>query len=481
MLQRRIIKKDKRENKMVVYTEEDKELVIPVGLGNFGSESGGSSARLQNKSVTQNTQTASYGPDAGYDGISKINVDATPYGNAKEHQGYNRGYTTGWGEGYPQGVNDGFVSGHESGYTDGYAEGEVVGQARGYVIGHTSGVTDGIAEQKAKLQSATFESNGTYTREDGWSAVTVDVKSNLTVADVRLNSIQQTFYKDNLVQGPNGETAYGGNLNDFKAYIDEKEIVQIKSWYNPEQTSNILQAMIRPNSAGTYEWLAYQAEPFIITPLEDIPSTWTQMDLGGNLFARYDGTNLYIYWNYQYGAFFTDSMDRDLPYEDLFFSRGYDGISALTVNGQTIYDSGYTKGYKDRGELPSVDNFFSLGFILPFDSSNGFTRENIKTITGAYPLVYEGQPMAGIDINVTHSGNTTEIWLTGSLNSGGFGELQSDTFTIEVNTPVTYPTSSANLNKIWVNAVQDGGNKMGGYRSSVYQINNFDTTITIYV
>lgn len=289
---------------MVVYTEEDKELVIPVGLGNFGG--GGGSSRLQDKSVTQNTQTASYEPDAGYDGLSKINVDATPYGNAKEQQGYNRGYTTGWGE------------------------------------GHASGVTDGVAEQKAKLQSATFESNGTYTREDGWSAVTVDVKSNLAVADVRLNSIQQTFYKDNLVQGPNGETAYGGNLDNFKAYIDEKEIVQIKSWYNPEQTSNILQAIIEQNSAGTYEWIAYQAEPFIITPLEDIPSTWTQMDLGGNLFARYDGTNLYVYWNYEYGAFFTDSRDRTLPDEDLFFSRGYDGISALTVDASSVYQSGHT-------------------------------------------------------------------------------------------------------------------------------------------
>lgn len=342
MLQRRIIKKDKRENKMVVYTEEDKELVIPVGLGNFGSGSGGGSARLQDKSVTQNTQTASYGPDAGYDGLSKINVDATPYGNAKEQQGYNRGYTTGWGEGYPQGVNDGFVSGHESGYTDGYAEGEVVGQARGYVIGHTSGVTDGIAEQKAKLQSATFESNGTYTREDGWSAVTVDAKSNLAIAGVHMNHMQYTFYKDNLVQGPNGETAYGGNLDDFKAYIDEKELVQIKSWYNPEQTSSILQAIIQQNSAGTYEWIAYQAEPFIITPLEDIPSTWTQMDTYGGLFARYDGTYLYIYWNYEYGAFFTDSRDRILPDEDLFFSGGYDGISAITIDASNIYQSGHT-------------------------------------------------------------------------------------------------------------------------------------------
>lgn len=44
-----------------------------------------------------------------------------------------------------------------------------------YVSGHTSGVTDGTAQQKALLASTAFTTNGTYTRTDGWSAVTVNV------------------------------------------------------------------------------------------------------------------------------------------------------------------------------------------------------------------------------------------------------------------------------------------------------------------
>lgn len=44
-----------------------------------------------------------------------------------------------------------------------------------YASGHTSGVTDGATQQKALLTSTAFTTNGTYTRTDGWSAVTVNV------------------------------------------------------------------------------------------------------------------------------------------------------------------------------------------------------------------------------------------------------------------------------------------------------------------
>ena len=44
-----------------------------------------------------------------------------------------------------------------------------------YDDGYSNGKTAGIAEQKAKLDSSTFTSNGTYTREDGWNEITVEV------------------------------------------------------------------------------------------------------------------------------------------------------------------------------------------------------------------------------------------------------------------------------------------------------------------
>ena len=44
-----------------------------------------------------------------------------------------------------------------------------------YDEGYSNGKTAGIAEQKAKLDSSTFTSNGTYTREDGWNEIIVEV------------------------------------------------------------------------------------------------------------------------------------------------------------------------------------------------------------------------------------------------------------------------------------------------------------------
>ena len=51
----------------------------------------------------------------------------------------------------------------DEGYQDGYAEGV------------DDGYEDGATEQKAKLTSVTFKDNGTYTREDGWNEVIVEV------------------------------------------------------------------------------------------------------------------------------------------------------------------------------------------------------------------------------------------------------------------------------------------------------------------
>ena len=65
-----------------------------------------------------------------------------------------------------------------------------------YDDGYSNGKTAGIAEQKAKLDSSTFTSNGTYTREDGWNEIEVAVTTvnnqNKTV-DASINSQTVTY------------------------------------------------------------------------------------------------------------------------------------------------------------------------------------------------------------------------------------------------------------------------------------------------
>lgn len=73
--------------------------------------------------------------------------------------------------GYTDGYESGYTEGYESGSTSGYEEGYASGSTDGYNSGHT----DGEAEQKAKLTSTSITENNIYTREDGWNYVTVNV------------------------------------------------------------------------------------------------------------------------------------------------------------------------------------------------------------------------------------------------------------------------------------------------------------------
>lgn len=96
-------------------------MIIDLSKINFGGGGGGETAKLQKKSMTVSSATATVVPDAGYDGMTKVDVDATEYG--------------------------------------------------------TSNYNDGVLAQKAKLTEINITENGTYTKEDGYSSVVVDVKA----------------------------------------------------------------------------------------------------------------------------------------------------------------------------------------------------------------------------------------------------------------------------------------------------------------
>ena len=104
-------------------------MIIDLAKINFGGGGGGETAKLQKKSMTVSSATATIVPDAGYDGMTKVDVDATEYG--------------------------------------------------------TSNYNDGVLAQKAKLTEINITENGTYTKEDGYSNVVVDVKASTETIDLK--------------------------------------------------------------------------------------------------------------------------------------------------------------------------------------------------------------------------------------------------------------------------------------------------------
>ena len=105
----------------------------------------------EQKSLMVYTAITENGTYSREDGYNEIFVDVPTYSGGSYESGYTSGYTDGYGSGYTDGREDGYGS------------------------GYTSGKTDGVAEQKAKLVATAVTSNGTYSREDGFSSVSVNV------------------------------------------------------------------------------------------------------------------------------------------------------------------------------------------------------------------------------------------------------------------------------------------------------------------
>ena len=154
------------------------------------------------------------GFEAGYssgvtDGYSSGHTDGYNEGyssgvtdgyNSGSTEGFDAGYASGFTEGYASGQTDGYSSGMTDGYASGYTAGFEAGYSSGRTDGYAEGYQDGMAAQRALLGELSATTNGTYTSETGYSAVTVDVAS--TGSSATLSS--ETFTLNGQYTPPQG-------------------------------------------------------------------------------------------------------------------------------------------------------------------------------------------------------------------------------------------------------------------------------------
>jgi len=114
---------------------------------------------LEDKEIVVSQDITVVTPEIGYDGFSAVTVDATEYGQTNYDRGFDDGFTDGYSSGSSEGYDSGYTEGYQSGSTDGF----------------NSGYTSGETHQKSLLVTTAFTENGTYTRENGWNGVTVNV------------------------------------------------------------------------------------------------------------------------------------------------------------------------------------------------------------------------------------------------------------------------------------------------------------------
>lgn len=128
---------------MIVYDKEQKEIVIPNGIGNINLFNNGVEAGYNQGKID--------GIDEQKSKLESINI--TENGTYSREDGYNEIVVE--------------VPDLNGSYDEGYAEGERVG--------YEQGKTDGVNEQKSKLESISITENGVYSKEDGYNHIEVNV------------------------------------------------------------------------------------------------------------------------------------------------------------------------------------------------------------------------------------------------------------------------------------------------------------------
>ena len=193
----------RNQDKRVVFTENgtytiDYDPNTYTGLGNVevevnidvdsyynnGYNQGKTDGISEQKSKLESINITENGTYTKEDGYSHIEVNV-PDLNGSYDEGYAEGERVGYGQGKTDGVNEQkgkleSINITENGtYTkeDGYREVVVnVPDLNGsYNEGYEQGKTDGIDEQKSKLESISITENGTYSKEDGYNHIEVNV------------------------------------------------------------------------------------------------------------------------------------------------------------------------------------------------------------------------------------------------------------------------------------------------------------------
>lgn len=115
--------------------------------------------KLEERNVRLEEVKTTIIPNEGYDGMSVVVINAQPVYDA----GYNQGNTEGYNNGYQRGNEDGYIRGYE--------------------------------DTKGLMSSITIENNGTYTNENGYNEVNVNVQATIDFSVIGYN--EQLNYKAN--------------------------------------------------------------------------------------------------------------------------------------------------------------------------------------------------------------------------------------------------------------------------------------------
>ena len=421
------------------YQREDGWSAITVNV---------SGSVLEDKEIVVSEDITVVTPDSGYDGFSRVTVDATEYGQTNYDSGFDDGFTDGYSsgasegydsgytEGYQSGSTDGFNSGYTSGSTDGYESGYTEGYDSGSTDGFNSGYTSGETHQKSLLGTTAFTINGSYSDENGYSAITVNVPTGQTY-NIEQNKPFTATSNGNYTINPSEIWSITYDHTFARRYVftingtipqsfvgDTAYVVR----YDDEDTGEEPSVVITIGSGNT---------------LTINKNGWDEDDYGdvdfmlwqGKYRLEFDNDNLHT------------SDFSIIPYSN---REKYDVMSAVTLNVNvetaSTYQSGYTSGYTDGYDSGSTDGFNSGytsgttdGYQSGYTVGTNDVISTFSSMTATTNGVYgsSANPLSSITVNVP-TGSTATLGV-GSFSANGTYSASTDNLdgysAITVNVP----------------------------------------------
>ena len=336
---------------------------IPKGLGfesakiNVNVLTAEINNQEKNITITQNGQTEIV-PDTDYTGLSKVSVNTAI--NTDEY--YNEGYN--------------------------------------------KGKEDGINEQKRKLTDITITENGSYSREDGYSSITVDVP----IPEIH----NQT--KDELITANNKKYTYTPD-KDYTGIGELNVMVQIpdqpiyEEGYNKgkedginEQKSKLTDIEIVGN--GNYERQDGYKSIVVNVPSDQKTETElakTLTENGAYVFTPDDGT-VYNKVSITTDIHPTERLERTYVENNTYIIDGEYNGGEITVNVDTqdYYNQGYANGRTD-GKTEGIQEQKDKLTDISITSNGTYTRED-----GYKSVVVNVPTSGGGGIDLTSLGYTAQ-------------------------------------------------------------------------
>ena len=487
---------------MIVYDKEQKEIVIPNGIGNInlfnnGVEAGYNQGKIdgidEQKSKLESINITENGTYSREDGYNEIVVDV-PDLNGSYDEGYEQGHTEGYNEGKTDGINEqkgklSQITISENGTyakEDGYNKVIVnVPDLNGdYNEGYEQGKADGVNEQKSKLESISIIENGTYDREDGYNHIEVnvpdlngsydegykqgqaDLAAKARVLNVTENGVYKSKYSDPIIPDTYTVTGVYADGTNFYNYAELSSKVfntkiagsldsRLEFWYKGDNTSAGFGNNIIIGAGNNDDYGYFQVSYHIGY------NSWVRISIGSSELDISD-------WDDKVWHHLIISKAEGLWIDG---EKKGDFVAYNTINGEFFINGiGYDTARNANGTfgmikiddvviIPTADGFLNTntGELLEVVKDGGYNfTENLPT----YPED-GGELYKTINVNVPDlNGSYDEGYNQGKID--GANEQKSKLETINITENGTY-TKEDGYNKVVVDVPDLNGSYDEGY------------------